>query len=181
MRLLPLLFLVGCGYGARAQLGPTWQQNQGVGATAQLSALLPIVAGYGLVDFWKIGGWITAGPDEAAGGVLFGSDLMVLPGGMDQPRDKDRRGFGGGLQFEPRFGGDGVVFGGGPALTWGTCQRGKRHNWSTGGRKMAFSARWSDVNCRTVGFSPLVSRAWEDPEGWRVDGLFGVEWFKVTD
>lgn len=185
--LLTVLLLSGCGYGYRAGVGPTWVQDEGVGATARATVHGAPFAGYGMGNLIGIGGWVTRTVDDTSAGFVLTSEIMILPGGPDQPRGEARRGFGGGALFAPLFADGDIALAGGGLVRYGDCETRGRGSWSTGGRKMAFSARWREVECRDFGFLAQVGRFTGEQGSlpatgpWRVDGLFFFEHLWMDD
>lgn len=189
MRIFILLipFCVGCGYGYRAGVGPTWIQDEGIGATVRATAHFAPIAGAGLANPIGFGGWITRTVSDTSVGLVLTSEFAILPGGVDQPRRVPRRGFGGGGLFAPLFEGDDVALAGGGVLRYGACETLERKSWSSGGGKYALSAHWREVECHDVGFLAQFGRF--TGEGgtlpatgpWRVDGLFFFEHLWMDD
>lgn len=181
------LALSGCGYGYRAGVGPTWVQDEGIGATVRATIHGAPIAGGGLANPIGVGGWLTRTVDGTSLGVVITSEIMFLPGGFDPPRRETRRGLGGGALFAPLFSADGVALAGGGVVRYGRCPVVGRERWSSGGGKGGFSIRWDEVECRNLGFLAQFGR-FADPDGglpatgpWRVDGLFFFEHMWLDD
>lgn len=183
MRLLLITLLcTGCGHLVRVEAGPTIVEGEGAGGTVQLLTGLPIIASYGIFDALVIGGYATSlGFGHLSGGIVFGCDAGVVPGGPDQPRSTTRRdGVGGSLRFLPRVGTDGLEFGGGLSIRKG---KGKPTGESNSLDVGIGSLRWSSWAYRSVGLAIDVHRRgqFDEPGIWRGDALIQWEWLSVTD
>lgn len=170
----------------RVEAGPTLVEGAGVGGTVQALAGLPVIASGGIFDTLVIGGYATSlGFDHVSGGVVFGCDAGVVPGGPDQPRStRYREGVGGSLRFLPRIGTDGLEFGGGLGVRVGKGRpTGDDGRMAFGSGKGAGSIRWSSWAYQSVGLAIDVHRRgqFDEPGVWRGDALIQWEWLSVTD
>lgn len=151
--LLSLALLPGCGSLLRAEAGPTWIEDRGAGGTVQLTAGLPIVAGYGLADVLVVGGSASLVQGEWLAGFFFGCDATITPGGVDQPRGvATRDGLGGALRFHPLVDTDGFAYAGGLGLVYGEGERGHGGYLSLGsGEKSSLGISWDRRSFVNVG------------------------------
>ena len=187
--ILIAILCAGCGHMLRLEAGPTLVEGDGVGGTVQVLAGLPIIAGGGIFDALVIGGYATSlGVDHVSGGLVFGCDVGIVPGGPDQPRStKQREGVGGSLRFLPRIGTDGLEFGGGLGVRVGkgrpTGDRGSIDFGGGGGKGGGGSITWSSWAYQSVGLAIDVHRRgqFDEPGVWRGDALIQWEWLTLTD
>lgn len=183
--LLALTLLSGCGSLLRAEAGPTWIEDRGVGGTVQLTAGLPIIAGTGIADVLVVGGSATLVEGEVFAGLVFGCDLVVAPGGVDQPRGPERRdGLGGALRFHPRLDEDGLALGGGLGAVYGRGEREPGGDVSFGSGKSALGVSWDRRRYLNVGAAVDAQYRQADdrrPGRLRLDAFALFERLVVTD